>query len=100
MITQKINTTRNNRAHRVRSRLLERSTLPRLIVRRSNSHMHAQIVATDGTVLSNFSTLKLKDFKGTKTEAATKVGEELAALAKKQKVEAVVLDRGHYRFHG
>lgn len=88
------------RATRVRNRVLDRSDLPRLVVKRSNQHLHTQIIDKAGKVLAAASSVTMKDFKGTKTEKAREVGVKLAESATKNKIKAAVLDRGHYRFHG
>lgn len=92
-------TPQKQRAFRIRAKLLENSTLPRLIVDRTNNNISAQIIGLDGRVLAAATSLSLKDFKGTKVEASTRVGELLAEKSK-GKVEALVFDRGSYRFHG
>jgi large subunit ribosomal protein L18 len=91
-----------NRANRVSLRLQERSDLPKLLVKRSNLNLHAQVIARDGkgTVLAAGSTTGLKDFKGTKVEASKALGVKLADLLTKNKVGAIVLDRAQYKFHG
>lgn len=91
-----------NRAHRVSSKLQERSDLPRLLVKRSNLNLHAQVIARDGkgTVLASGSTTGLKDFKGNKTEATKALGVKLADLIIKNKIGPLVLDRSQYKFHG
>ena len=100
------NTRQLKRALRVSSRILDRSDLPRLIVKRSNQHLHTQIVDRSGKVLAAFSSLSLpaqpanSTNLSNKTNIATQVGVKLADLAKKSKVVAAVLDRGEYRFHG
>ncbi len=91
---------RNKRTRRIRARLLDRSDLPRLIVKRSNLHLHTQIIDNSGKVLAAFSSTGLKDNKLNKTDTATEVGVKLAQAAAKAKVAAAVLDRRHYRFHG
>lgn len=74
---------------------------PRLHVFRSNKHIHAQVIDdASGKTIVGFSDLKLKDTKGTKTEIAGKVGEEIAKLAVKKGVKEVVFDRGAYKYHG
>ncbi len=94
------NPRQTKRALRVSSRILDRSDLPRLIVKRSNQHLHTQIIDRSGRVLAAFSSAAIKDSKKTKTETAREVGVKLAELAKKGNVSAAVLDRGEYRFHG
>ncbi len=94
------NTRQLKRARRVRSKLLDRSDLPRLVVKRSNQHLHAQIIDKAGRVLAAASSVTIKDVTGTKTDMARQVGVKLAESAAKNKIKAAVLDRGHYRFHG
>ncbi len=94
------NTRQAKRALRVSSRILDRSDLPRLLVKRSNQHLHTQIIDRSGKVLAAASSVAIKDTKMTKTEIAREVGVKLADLAKKSKITAAVLDRGEYRFHG
>lgn len=101
-----MNTKQENRAHRVRSRIKDRSDLPRLVVRRSNQHLHTQIIDHSGKVLAAYSSLSLPAQPANssnlpnKTTIAREVGVKLADLAKKSGVTAAVLDRGMYRFHG
>lgn len=76
----------------------------RLSVYRSNQHIYAQLIDdTNGITLASASTKdkevgKLKCTSN--VEAATKVGELIAARGKKAKVSAVVFDRGGYIYHG
>lgn len=71
--------------------------LPRLIVRKSNTHTSAQIVDNEGKVLAYATD---KGAKGTKTEKATAVGKAIAEMAKKNNVDKVVFDRNGNRYHG
>lgn len=88
------------RARRVSNLVRERSDLPVLIAKRSNQHLHAQIIDRSGKVLAAFSSTAIKDKKMTKTLIAKEVGVKLADLAKKSGVSAAVLNRKEYRFHG
>ena len=95
------NTNQSKRQYRIRTRLKSRSTLPRLVIKRSNKHIFAQIIeSTGGKVICALGSQKLKETKKTKTEIASLVGEKLAELAKTKKVVSLVLDRGSYRYHG
>lgn len=93
-------TAQTKRQNRIRAKLLSRIDKPRLTVKRSNTHMFAQIIDLSGKVLAAFGSQALKDFKGNKTEKASEVGKNLGELAKKNKVSEVVFDRGSYKFHG
>lgn len=94
---------RLRRHHRVRKKIAGTSECPRLVVTRSNRNMIAQIIDdTRGVTLVSASTLtgSLKDFKGSKTEAAHEVGKSISELAKKAGIMTVVFDRGGNKYHG
>lgn len=96
------------RAHRVRTRLSKKETpTPRLTVFRSNVHIYAQVIDdVSGKTLASASTIEIKKSpKGVstsrgKSDAAKAVGKTIAERAKKAGIEAVVFDRGSYRYHG
>ncbi len=95
------NEERLRRHARVRTKVSGTPERPRLSVFRSNSHIHAQIIDdVNGTTLVAASSLDMKLENGGNTEAAKKVGAEIAARAKKAKIEVVVFDRGGYIYHG
>jgi len=78
---------------RIRKRISGTAERPRLVVTRSNRHMVAQVVDdTKGVTLVSASTLQadFAGFKGTKTEAAKKVGELIADKAKAAGITEVV----------
>lgn len=104
MTNSNSNTRQAKRALRVTSRVLDRSDLPRLVVKRSNQHLHTQIIDRSGKVLAAVSSAvgahRDAPSKMTKTQIATQVGVKLAEIAKKAGLSAAVLDRGEYRFHG
>jgi large subunit ribosomal protein L18 len=94
---------RLRRHARVRRHVFGTPDRPRLAVRRSNRNMVAQIIDdTKGVTLASASTITadFKDFKGTKTEAAQKVGQQIAERAKKAGITKVVFDRGGSAYHG
>src|SRR5476651_1717736 len=77
------------------------STLPRLVVTRTNKYIYAQVIdKVGGKVLAHATDMNAKDLKGTKTERAQKIGEMVAQKAKAAKVTKVVFDRGMYKYHG
>lgn len=87
------------RQKRVRARIHE-STLPRLTVFRSNKHIYAQVIddAKGRTIAAAADTeVKTKDVK---VGLARAVGELVAKKAKLAKIDAVVFDRGSYKYHG
>ena len=78
---------------------------PRLSVFRSSKHIYAQVIDDQaGRTLAAASTLdgELRPQLGTGTNraAAEQVGKLIAERAKSAGVEAVVFDRGAYRYHG
>lgn len=88
------------RSSRIRARLLNTVTRPRLVVNRSNQHIGGQIIGLDGRVVCSFNSQSLPKATGNKTEIATQVGTKLGELAKAQNVTEIVFDRGSYKFHG
>ena len=94
---------RARRHLRVRKKVTGSAARPRLVVNRSAKHMFAQIVDdTVGRTLAAASTLdaSIRAADGDKTAKARQVGELLAQRAKDAGIEAVVFDRGGYRYHG
>ena len=98
----------SKRRVRLRSKRKSRARMEgkiRIIVRRSNRHMRAQIVDVNGRVVGGASTLtpsiKQKiSYPGNK-DAAKEVGVAIAAIAKKLKlVENLAFDRSGLPYHG
>jgi len=83
------------RQKRIRSTVIGTTARPRLAVKISNLHISAQII-DDSThkTLAHATTIGKKGLKGTMTEKAVGVGEEIAKQAKTAKVKTVVFDRG------
>ncbi len=94
---------RKRRHLRVRKKVSGTTMRPRLVVRRSARHMVAQLVDdSKGVTLASASTMEsgLRGTDGDKTAKARKVGNELAARAKKAGIDTVVFDRGGHKYHG
>ena len=88
------------RQHRVRQQLARNTEAPRLSVFRSNKHIWAQIIDDKlGKTLASVSSKSIKN-KGTKSEIASLVGQEIAKIAKTKKITNVRFDRSFYRYHG
>jgi large subunit ribosomal protein L18 len=101
--TQASTAGRVRRHLRVRKKVTGSAVRPRLVVNRSARHIHAQVVDdSTGRTLASASTLDatLRTADGDKTAKARRVGELLAQRAKDAGIEAVVFDRGGYRYHG
>lgn len=95
------NQERVRRHARVRRKVSGTQERPRLSVYRSNNHINVQIiddVAKETLVSTGSVQLKLEN--GGNIEAATKVGAEVAKLAKDKGITKVVFDRGGYIYHG
>jgi large subunit ribosomal protein L18 len=89
------------RKHRVRATVIGTSERPRLSVHISNRHITAQVIDdSKGTTLAYISTVGVKAAKGSMSERAAWVGEEVAKKAKAAKVKQVVFDRGGHIYHG
>ena len=78
---------------------------PRLSVYRSLRHLYAQVIDDDsGVTLASASTLEKDAAGGLKAtgnrEAGSLLGKLIAERAKEHGVEAVVFDRGGFRYHG
>lgn len=93
---------RIRRAHRVRARFTGTALRPRLSVRVTNKHVIAQVIDdTAGCTLAYVTSAKLANTeKLTLVQKAELVGAEIAKLAKKAKIDAVVFDRGSKLYHG
>ena len=88
------------RLRKVRTQLQNNLGIPRLSVYRSNTHVWAQIIDDKhGKTLVSSSTKVLKA-KGTKSERASAVGQEIAKAALEKNIKNVRFDRGLYRYHG
>jgi large subunit ribosomal protein L18 len=98
---------RKRRHLRIRNKVRGTAERPRLVVYRSLKNIEGQIVDDDaGRTVVGVSTLApdLKDFKAEsgnrRVEKSFAAGKLLAERAKAQGIQAVVFDRGGYKYHG
>lgn len=92
---------RNLRKVRIRDRVVGTSERPRLTVTISNLHVSAQIIDDSNSLtLVQSSTIGNTKLKGTLTEKAVVVGEDIAKKAKAAKITKVVFDRNGRIYHG
>ena len=93
---------KEKRHRKVRAKIYGTEERPRLCVFKSNKHIYAQVINDEkGFTLASASDLEIKDLKkDKKINLAQKVGELVAKKAKDKKIEAVVFDRGGFRYHG
>ncbi len=89
----------------IRKKIAGTADCPRLAVYRSAKHIYAQLIDDDsGVTIASASTRDksaredVKELK--KSEAAEKIGGQLAAAAKEKGVERVVFDRRGWPYHG
>jgi len=97
------NDIRKRRHRKVRASVSGTNATPRLSVYKSLSHIYAQLIDDDkGVTLVSASTIAkgVDAGKGSKTDAAKIVGEEIAKRAKKKGIKKVVFDRGGYLYTG
>jgi len=97
-------TARLKRVSRIRKKITGTSDRPRLRVFKSCKHIYAQIIDdSNGKTLVFMSTIDkafdLGEVKG-KSNAAEKVGIQLAERARAIGIEKVVFDRGGFIYHG
>jgi large subunit ribosomal protein L18 len=89
------------RAFRVRQHIKAVSSLMRVSVFRSLKQIYVQLIDdTRGITIASASSLHLKYDRGDKKSVARAVGKNLAEKARSFNIEAVVFDRGSYRYHG
>ena len=94
---------RLRRHHRVRNKVSGTPERPRLAVFRSNQHIYAQLIddAAGRTVAAaSDAEADMRAGGGTKVERAQTVGKRLAERSKQAGIEAVVFDRGGFRYSG
>lgn len=95
---------RLRRARQTRAKIAQLKAV-RLTVRRSNSHIYAQVIDASGSkVIASASSSEAdlrKDLKnGGNIKAAVEVGKRIAAKARQAGIETVAFDRSGYRYHG
>ena len=94
---------RKRRQRRVRKKVMGTADRPRLAVFRSNKHIYVQAIDDiNGRTIVSASTME-SDLRGgaTSTVAGAKqVGELVGQRAKEANIDAVVFDRGGFKFHG
>ena len=94
---------RTRRQHGIRKRVVGTPGRPRLSIFKSLKHIYAQVIDDlGGRTIVAASTMQdeVAGAKGGNAKAAREVGKKLAEKAKAAGVEAVVFDRGGFRFHG
>jgi large subunit ribosomal protein L18 len=85
-----MDTNRQRRHNRIRAKVKGTKERPRLAVYKSNRYLEVQVI--DDSVGRTLASVKIDD--------AKKAGEEIAKKAKAAGVDAVVFDRGGFRYTG
>jgi large subunit ribosomal protein L18 len=89
------------RKQRIRKKVSGTAERPRLSVYRSLKHISAQIIDdTTGRTLAAASSMESGIEAGGNAVGAKAVGKALAERAKEKGVNAVIFDRGGFRYHG
>jgi large subunit ribosomal protein L18 len=88
------------RRARVRAKISGTPERPRLSVKITDRNITAQIIDDTKGVTLAYATTIGREVKGTMTERATIIGDELGKAAKSKKVAKVVFDRGSRIYHG
>jgi large subunit ribosomal protein L18 len=96
---------RKNRVMRVRKKIRGTDTRPRLSVSKTNKHIYAQLIDdVNGITIAGFGSLSKENqatsYNGKSKEAARHIGKRIAELAKQKSIDAVIFDRGRYKYHG
>lgn len=91
---------RVRRKARIRSKIFGTATRPRISIFRSNRYTYAQLI--DDEKQRTIAAASTKELSRTakRVDMAIELGKLLAERAKKLGVEAALLDRGSYRYHG
>ena len=93
------------RVMRVRGEIRGTAERPRLSVSKTNHHIYAQLIDDVNSITIAGIGTQSKANQGTahnkKSKAAARhIGTEIGQIAKKRKIDAVIFDRGRYKYHG
>lgn len=93
---------RDKRKKRIRKKVFGTATRPRLSVFRSRRHIEAQLIddVSAVTLVAATTVCKERTPDSGNIKGAKKIGEMLAEKAKAKNIEAVVFDRGGFKYHG
>ena len=98
---QRNNASTARRIARVRSKITGTAERPRLAVKRTLSHIYAQVIDdVSGKTIAQASDKDVTAKGLKKTEVATEVGKLIGERAKAKKIATVVFDRRDKRYHG
>lgn len=90
---------RDRRRLRIRSKIFGTESRPRLSIFKSNTRLFVQLIDDEkGKTILSSSTTEMKG--DSALVRAKETGKDIAAKAKKQKIETIVFDRGGYVYTG
>lgn len=91
---------RIRRKLKIRAKISGTAERPRLSVFKSNRGLYLQLIDdTKSSTLASVHSKQIKDVNG-KTETAKEMGKLIAEKAKEKGIEAIVFDRGGFKYHG
>jgi large subunit ribosomal protein L18 len=94
---------RRRRQRRVRKKIMGTAERPRLAVFRSNKHIYVQVIDDiAGRTVASASTMEagLRGGPTATVAGAKQVGQLVGQRVKAANIDAVVFDRGGFKFHG
>ena len=87
------------RHKKIRAKVFGTAEKPRLAIFKSNKYIYGQLINDDKAVtIISLSSMKIKG--KTFTDRCIETGKEIAKLALGKKIEAVVFDRGGFKYVG
>jgi large subunit ribosomal protein L18 len=87
------------RHKKIRAKIFGTESMPRLAVFKSNKYIYGQLINDDkAETIISLSSMKVKG--KTFMDRCTETGKEIAKLALGKKIEAVVFDRGGFKYVG
>ncbi len=85
------------------SKKTARASEPRLTIFRSAKHVYAQIIDAEGRTVASVST-RAKELRdsgyGGNVDAAKRVGQKVAEVARSKEIQKVVFNRNGFLYHG
>lgn len=93
------------RKWRTRKNMHGTALKPRLVVAKTNKHIHLQLIDDDaqhtlGSLSTNSKEIKTTQYGKKNKESARKLGEMIGAFAAQKNIKEVIFDRGPYKYHG
>lgn len=99
------NVRRTRRKLGVRKHVRGTAERPRMSVFKSNKNLFVQLIDDENALTLLSASTLMKDLekpelKKKSKEAARYIGGLIGAMAKEKRIESVIFDRGHFKYHG